>query len=144
MRDGKGGTSGTGRVVANPVLDRIGAAALDAGREYNARRLRTQRERIRDVMAEADLCDTWLTLAEIQHLTRFGAASISAQLRHLRKAENGGHQIIKRLREGSGARARGETERLEYAMEYRMIRDHALDRVTLRDARLLGDEVGTG
>ena len=69
--------------------------------EYDARRLRSQREIIRDVMVSAADCETWLTLGELRAVTRMGKASISAQLRHLRKAqENGGYDVIKRHREG--------------------------------------------
>jgi len=63
--------------------------------EYDARRLRSQREIIRDVMLAAADCDTWLTLGELRALTRYGEASISAQLRHLRKLENGGYDVSK-------------------------------------------------
>src|SRR5689334_15922840 len=69
--------------------------------EYDARRLRSQREVIRDVMLSAADCETWMTLGELRALTRYGEASISAQLRHLRKAENGGYGVIKRHREGA-------------------------------------------
>jgi hypothetical protein len=67
--------------------------------EYDARRLRSQREVIRDAMLAAAECDTWLTLSELRALTRYGEASISAQLRHLRKMENGGYEVAKRRRE---------------------------------------------
>jgi hypothetical protein len=69
--------------------------------EYDARRLRSQREIIRDVMISAADCETWLTLGELRALTRYGEASISAQLRHLRKTENGGYEVIKRHRDGA-------------------------------------------
>lgn len=68
---------------------------------YDARRLRTQREVVRDVMLAAADSDTWLTLDELRALTRYCEASISAQLRHLRKPENGGYEVEKRIREGS-------------------------------------------
>jgi len=58
----------------------------------------TQREILRDVMLSAALCDTWLTLRELALLTRFGEASISAQLRHLRKRHYGAFAIEKRQR----------------------------------------------
>ena len=76
------------------------SVATKAG-EYDARRLRSQREVIRDVMLAAAQCDTWLTLGELRALTRYGEASISAQLRHLRKMENGGYEVVKRHREGA-------------------------------------------
>jgi hypothetical protein len=63
---------------------------------------KTQVEVIRDVMLSASDCDTWLTLHEIAELTRFGEASISAQLRHLRKATFGGYRVQKRRRFGAG------------------------------------------
>ena len=69
--------------------------------EYDARRLRSQREVIRDVMLAAADCDTWLTLGELRGLTHYGEASISAQLRHLRKLENGGYDVTKQRREGA-------------------------------------------
>ncbi len=64
------------------------------------------------MLAAAD-CDTWLTLGELRALTRYGEASISAQLRHLRKMENGGYEVVKRHREGvalahPGTDGRGE------------------------------------
>src|ERR1700691_5133383 len=65
------------------------SVALSRG-EYDARRLRSQREIIRDVMLSAADCQTWLTLRELRALTQYGEASISAQLRHLRKEQNGG------------------------------------------------------
>lgn len=82
-------------------------------------RIPTQMEVIRDVMLSAAECagqssmqpyvqmwDTsqiatdagWLTLREISELTNYGEASISAQLRHLRKPHFGGHVIVKRRR----------------------------------------------
>lgn len=66
--------------------------------EYDARRLRTQRQVIRDVMLSAASCNSWLTLGELHALTKYSEASISAQLRHLRKPENGGYDVIKRHR----------------------------------------------
>lgn len=38
----------------------------------------------------------WLTLPEIHERTKDSVASISAQIRHLRKPENGGYLIMKR------------------------------------------------
>jgi hypothetical protein len=43
-----------------------------------------------DAMLGASQCDTWLTLEELAKLTHYPPASISAQLRHLRKQEFGG------------------------------------------------------
>ena len=91
--------------------------------EYDARRLRSQREIIRDVMQSAADCGTWLTLGELRALTRFGEASISAQLRHLRKSENGGYDVVKRHREGVSPERPGADGRGDLVWEYRMTRD---------------------
>lgn len=72
------------------------------GPEYDARldglRLRTQFEVIRDVMLSAAECNTWLTLRELARITAHGEASISAQLRHMRKPQFGGYTVEKRRR----------------------------------------------
>ena len=49
-------------------------------------------------MLAAGECKTWLTLKELAALTKFGEASISAQLRHLRRDE---YELVKRRREGN-------------------------------------------
>src|SRR6267154_2389027 len=51
---------------------------------------RRQRDVLCDVMLSARQCETWLTLDELSKLTHYPPASISAQLRHLRKPEYGG------------------------------------------------------
>jgi len=51
---------------------------------------RRQRDVLCDVMLSARQCETWLTLDELARLTHYPPASISAQLRHLRKPEYGG------------------------------------------------------
>lgn len=61
-------------------------------------RLLPQREVVRDVMLSAAACDRWLTLLQLSRLTHYGEASISAQLRHLRKPEHGGYAVEKRVR----------------------------------------------
>jgi hypothetical protein len=109
-------------VPASRLPDHLRAAAVAKHGEYDARRLRSQREVIRDVMLAAADCDTWLTLSELRALTRYGEASISAQLRHLRKLENGGYDVSKQRREdavGAGASADG---RGECVWEYRILR----------------------
>lgn len=88
---------------------------------YDARRLRSQREIIRDVMLSAAECETWLTLGELRTLTRYGEASISAQLRHLRKGENGGYEVMKRHREGASPQHPGADARGECVWEYRIV-----------------------
>jgi len=106
-------------LIAN-LPDAVRCSAMAGSGEYDARRLRSQREVIRDVMLAAAECDTWLTLGELRGLTRYGEASISAQLRHLRKLENGGYEVAKRHREGSGAANLRGDERGECVWEYRM------------------------
>jgi hypothetical protein len=49
-------------------------------------------------MLAAGLCETWLTLHELSRLTGYGEASVSAQLRHLRKPRFGGFAVEKRQR----------------------------------------------
>ena len=49
----------------------------------------TQLAAIRELMLAAGRRGEWLTLAEIADPTEFGEASISAQLRHLRKPCHG-------------------------------------------------------
>ena len=58
-------------------------------------RLTTQIQRIFLLMADGH----WRTLREIEDATGDPASSISAQLRHLRKARFGGNQVDKRRRE---------------------------------------------
>ena len=67
------------------------------GRRTGAGR-RRQRDVLCDVMLGASQCDTWLTLDELAMLTHYPPASISAQLRHLRKREFGGYKVEKRQR----------------------------------------------
>ena len=58
----------------------------------------SQREVLRDVMLSAMECNSWLTLRELAQLTQYGEASISAQLRHLRKPKYGSYVVEKRMR----------------------------------------------
>ena len=58
----------------------------------------TQREVLRDVMLAAGKYGAWMTVRELGRLTRYGETSISAQLRHLRKAQCGGYVLEKRVR----------------------------------------------
>lgn len=75
--------------------------------EYDDVRLTGQIHRVYAAMSGG----AWRTLAEIESITGDPAASISAQLRHLRKARFGGHTVAKRAR---GERTRG-------LWEYRLI-----------------------
>jgi len=80
---------------------------------------RRQRDVLRDVMLSARECETWLTLDELAKLTHYPPASISAQLRHLRKPEYGGFVVEKRCRR-VGKALRGED--FGAVWEYRLTR----------------------
>src|SRR5438552_3057220 len=96
-------------------------------------RRRLQRDVLRDVMLSASECGTWLTLEELARITGYPAASISAQLRHLRKPRHGGFQLQKRCR--LAAKASMSRVEMEFAhgplWEYRLERRR---RVTSRAA----------
>jgi hypothetical protein len=74
-------------------------------------RAQSQIEVIRDVMLSSAECARgldkgsggWLTLCEIAELTAFSEASVSAQLRNLRKPKYGGYMVEKRRRRCRGA-----------------------------------------
>ena len=95
--------------VYRPVFDGLKACE----------RILTQMEVVRDVMLSAAECAEqiarqshtqmwsaancagdagWMTLRELAELTNYGEASISAQLRHLRKPHFGGYVVAKRRR----------------------------------------------
>lgn len=79
---------------------------------------RKQREVIRDVMLSAGQCASWLTLEELARLTQYPPASISAQLRHLRKPRYGGYAVVKRCRVVNKAmRAEGFGALWEYSVD---------------------------
>ena len=60
---------------------------------------RRQTDVLRDVLLGAAQCDSWLTLRELARLTGYGEASISAQLRNLRKPQYGAFIVEKRCRD---------------------------------------------
>ena len=62
--------------------------------ERDAPRLTGQIQKIFDLMKDS----RWRTLNDIESVTNAPAASISAQLRHLRKQRFGGHTVEKRHR----------------------------------------------
>lgn len=66
----------------------------DYAHAIDAPRLARQHERIRDLMLDGQ----WRTLAEIETATGDPAASVSAQLRHLRKERFGSYLVEKRAR----------------------------------------------
>ncbi len=67
---------------------------------YDQKRLVGQIKRIYQCMSDG----AWRTLGEIEAVTGDPQASISAQLRHLRKSRFGAHEVEKRAR---GERSRG-------------------------------------
>ena len=111
-----------GAQVASRFPEGVLASLASKAGEYDARRLRSQRDIIRDVMLSAADCDSWLTLGELRALTKYGEASISAQLRHLRKAENGGYEVVRRHREGASPERLGTDGRGDCVWEYRVMR----------------------
>lgn len=104
--------------------------AARQGLTWDANRLRTQMEIIRDVMLAAADCDTWLTLHQLASITRFGEASISAQLRNLRKSEHGGYRITKRRTTG---------ELFGFCIwEYQLVKDLGAERLEMREEKRTG------
>ena len=73
------------------MTNTYGPAYVEA---IDGKRIRKQHEVIRDFM----LGNGWKTLAEIEKATLYPQASISAQLRHLRKERFGGFAVDKRRR----------------------------------------------
>jgi hypothetical protein len=65
----------------------------------DGQRLKTQRDHIRDVMLGVD---QHLSLQQIAAMTGYPEASVSAQLRHLRKPRFGGYRVLKRRRADDG------------------------------------------
>jgi hypothetical protein len=84
--------------------------------------LRTQSEVLCDVMLSAGECGAWLTLHELARLTHYGEASISAQLRHLRKPQYGSFAVEKRLRLGQVVRGTEIGWVWEYQLQRRIRR----------------------
>lgn len=64
----------------------------------NRERVPTQLEVLRGVLSLAAQFDSWMTLGELARKTNFPEASISAQLRHLRKEQHGAYRVEKRRR----------------------------------------------
>ena len=70
----------------------------EASRTQREQDRETQLRAIRELMLAAARRGSWLTLREISGLTEIGEASVSAQLRHLRKGPHGQHVVEKRRR----------------------------------------------
>jgi hypothetical protein len=75
---------------------RMPPVELEAARMKRQRR--PQREILLEVLRIAAQYETWVTLEELAGKTKFPPASISAQLRHLRKARFGGWTVERRRR----------------------------------------------
>jgi hypothetical protein len=82
-------------------------AGSDYDKNLDKKRLTGQLLRVFELMKDG----RWRTLQEIADLTHDPAASVSAQLRHLRKEHFGGHVVNKRAR---GERSHGL---FEYQLE---------------------------
>lgn len=109
-------------------------------------RRRLQRDVLRDVMLSAGECDTWLTLEELARITRYPAASISAQLRHLRKPRHGGFLLRKRCRVVTKTPlSRVEMEFAHGPLwEYRLERWKRVSSPVMRRTSLGGRRIGKG
>jgi hypothetical protein len=84
----------------------------------------TQLKAIRELMLAHSLRNNWLTLGQIADVTEFGEASISAQLRHLRKPRYGRFRVEKRRRQASQPADSGENEAVNCTSgvwEYRVL-----------------------
>jgi hypothetical protein len=106
-------------------------------------RPRTQREVIRDVVLSAGQCATWLTLDELSKLTQYPPASISAQLRHLRKRLHGALAVVKRCRAVNRVtRREGLGPLWEYAVQPVVRECQARSRRQRRQAARAGKRTG--
>jgi hypothetical protein len=74
----------------------------------------TQLDEILECMLRAAIRGEWLTLDEIAGTTEFGEASVSAQLRHLRKPRHGLYRVEKRRRRFGESEAGRHTKLWEY------------------------------
>lgn len=88
--------AGARRAEARAGEARVAGARAEDGISLDEEE--TQLAAIRELMMRAFDRGVWLTLGEIATATEFGEASISAQLRHLRKAHHGGYRVQKRRR----------------------------------------------
>ncbi|HVO59235.1 MAG TPA: hypothetical protein VMT51_16225 [Dongiaceae bacterium] len=87
----------------------------------------SQREALRDIMLSAAECAVWLTLEDLARMTEYPPASISAQLRHLRKERYGGYRLAKRCRP-QAALPGVLAERAARVWEYKLDAGHGLAR----------------
>jgi hypothetical protein len=85
----------------------LAGSVLRRGRQTNP----SQLDVLRDVMLSAASCGAWLTLEQLARTTNYPQASISAQLRHLRKQSHGGYCVAKRCRPAAAGFLRGVDDR---------------------------------
>ena len=79
-------------------MDRTFGPAFEE--EKDGKRIRTQMSVIRAYMI--NLYPHWATLKEIENDLGYPQASISAQIRHLKKKQFGGHILEKKRRDSNG------------------------------------------
>ena len=78
-------------------MERTYGPAYD--KKIDGKRINNQMEKIKQYMLG---CEGWKTLFEIEQSTGYSQASISAQLRHLRKKKFGEYNVSKKRREYNG------------------------------------------
>jgi hypothetical protein len=98
----------------------------------------TQRDILRDVMLAAGKYGAWMTLRELARLTRYGEASISAQLRHLRRAECGGYVLEKRVRAAEIVGSEEHVVVWEYLLSARRLKRRRISERNRVDSRRRG------
>ena len=65
-------------------------------------RIKRQHAMIRSFMLNASSRGIWKSLGEIEEALKYPQASISAQLRHLRKKRFGSYRVLKKRRDDKG------------------------------------------
>lgn len=81
-------------ITGNKIYGSIRFNGSDYSPKHDNVRLTKQILRVYEAMRDSQ----WRTLAEIESITGDGQASISAQLRNLRKDRFGAHEVNKRIR----------------------------------------------
>jgi hypothetical protein len=124
---------------AQAVADAIGAQVSESSGEEDE----TQLAAIRELMQRSFARGIWLTLGEIAEVTEFAEASISAQLRHLRKPHHGRHRVEKRRRRTAQAAEAGrirDGRRGPVVWEYRVVPKRARGMTRGENSRILHEE----
>jgi hypothetical protein len=124
---------------ARAVADAIEAQVSESSGEEDE----TQLAAIRELMQRSFARGIWLTLGEIAEVTEFAEASISAQLRHLRKPRHGRHRVEKRHRRTAQAPEAGrirDGRRGPVVWEYRVVPKRARGTTRSESARTLHEE----